>query len=69
MAGEIVPESRQRAIVESRKRGYLALGAAAGTVMLGFTLGFVPWGALGAGATLWLGWRWASHRIRSGIRF
>jgi len=62
-------KTRREVIAESRRKGYLAGGAAVATGVMSATVGFVPLGVVGLGATGWLTVRWVKHRVRNGIRF
>jgi len=60
---------RRQVLAESRKRGIATGAAAVATGVLTATIGLVPLGLVGVGATGYLGYRWLSHRVRNGIRF
>lgn len=62
-------KTRREVLSESRRRGYLAGGAAVATGVATVTVGFVPLGAVGLGATGWFTWKWLAHRVKNGIRF
>ena len=62
-------KTRREVIAETRRRGYLAGGAAVATGVATATVGFVPLGAIGLGATGWLAYRWLAHRFKNGVRF
>ena len=62
-------KSRSEVLAESRRKGAVATGAAVATGVATATIGFLPLGALGLGATGVLTWRWVKHRAKNGIRF
>lgn len=61
--------TRRQVLAESKRRGALAGGAAVATGLASVTVGFVPLGIVGVGATGWLTYRWIAHRFSHGVRF
>jgi hypothetical protein len=62
-------KSRTQVLVESRRRGIVAGAAAVATGVATATVGFVPLGIVGVGATGVFVWRWLKHRAENGIKF
>jgi hypothetical protein len=60
---------RGQVLAESKKRGWITAAAAVATGVATATVGFVPLGAVGLGATGYFGYRWIRHRVKNGIRF
>jgi hypothetical protein len=64
----VMSKTRTEVLEESRRKGVLAGGAAAVTVVLGATVG-LPVAVVAAVPSAWLGYRWWKHRAQNGIKF
>jgi hypothetical protein len=64
----VMSKTRTEVLEESRRKGVLAGGAAAVTVVLGATIG-LPVAVVAAVPSAWLGYRWWKHRAKNGIKF
>lgn len=64
MAGSV----QQAKVSEARKKGVVAAAAAVGSVAVAVAASPVA-GAVGLGASAYLGYKWIKYRIDNGIRF
>jgi hypothetical protein len=62
-------KTRSEVVKESRKRGILTGTAVVATGVATATVGFLPLGVLGLGASSVLAYRWIKHRMDNGIKF
>jgi hypothetical protein len=62
-------KTRKDVLADSRRKGMITTGAAVATGVATATVGFLPLGIVGAGATGYFAYKWLKHRMDNGIKF